>query len=168
LRHPGYYLLAHWNWKSAITSAIIRGLLFFFTNLSAGFSAASWALLLQFAYRATTSGFWGAITQALRLAQPRWVAALTVSLGLTALVHAVEFLVAWLGDTAELRRSIVVSLCFTVVSNLFNLYVMQRNALVVGAQGDSLGKDMSRMPRLIAGFLAWPFVRIASLLKGRA
>ncbi len=164
-RHPGHYLIAHWNWKSAATSAVIRGMLFFFTNLSAGVSAASWALLLQFVYRAATSGFWGSFTQALRTARPAWLAALTVGVGLTGFAHILEFLVAWLGGTAELKRSIVVSICFTVVSNLFNLYVMQRNALVVGKHGDSLVRDMARMPALIAGFVAWPFVSLARALR---
>jgi hypothetical protein len=164
-RNPRHYLIAHWNWKSALTSAIIRGLLFFFTNFSAGVAAASWALLLQFGYRAATSGFWGSFTQALRKAEPRWLAGLTVGVGLTAVAHIFEFLVAWLGGTAELRRSIIVSVCFTVISNLFNLYVMQRNALVVGKQGDSLLRDMARMPRLIAGFIAWPFVSLTNRLR---
>ncbi|MCW5963141.1 MAG: hypothetical protein KIT83_03805 [Bryobacterales bacterium] len=167
VRHPGHYLIAHWNWKSAVTSAIVRGLLFFFTNLSAGFSAASWALLLQFVYRAATSGFWGSFTQALRTARPHWLAALTVGVGLTGFAHLLEFLVAWLGDTAELKRSIIVSICFTVISNLFNLYVMQRNALVVGEHGDSLTRDMARMPGLIAGFVAWPFTSLGKRLRQR-
>lgn len=165
--HPRHYLIAHWNWKSALTSAIIRGLLFFFTNLSAGFSAASWALLLQFVYRAATSGFWGSFTQALRTARPHWLAVLTVGVGLTSFAHILEFLVAWLGGTAELKRSILVSVGFTVISNLFNLYVMQRNALVVGKHGDSLWTDMVRMPGLIAGFVAWPFQAVFRRLRAR-
>jgi hypothetical protein len=69
------------------------------------------------------------------------------------------------GGTAELKRSIIVSVCFTVVSNLFNLYIMQRNALVVGEHAQSFGKDMAQMPRLIAGFLAWPFVSLFRWLR---
>lgn len=166
MRNPRHYLIAHWNWKSALTSAIIRGLLFFLTNFSAGIAAATWALLLQFGYRAATSGFLGSFTQALRRAEPRWVASLTVGVGLTAVVHVFEFLVAWLGGTAELRRSIIVSICFTVISNLFNLYVMQRNAMVVGKQGDSLLRDMARMPGLIAEFVSWPIRSLAGRLRG--
>lgn len=165
LHDPRHYLIAHWNWKSAFTSAVIRGLLFFATNFTAGLAAATWALLLQFVYRAATSGFFGSFTQALRVAEPRWLAALTVGIGLTTVAHIFEFLVAWLGQTAELQRSIMVSVSFTIVSNLFNLYVMQRNALVVGEHGDSLRKDLSRMPRLIAGFIVWPVVRLASWLR---
>ncbi|MDZ7638885.1 MAG: hypothetical protein U5J83_11675 [Bryobacterales bacterium] len=163
-RRPVHYFVAQWNWKSALTSALIRGLLFFATNITAGIQAASWALLLQFGYRVATSGFWGSFTQAMRYAQPRWLAGLAVGVGLTILAHVLEFLVHWAGDTAELKRSIIVSVCFTVVSNFFNLYIMQRNALVVGEHAQSFGKDMARMPRLIAGFLAWPF---ALLLQAR-
>ncbi|MCL4784522.1 MAG: hypothetical protein KJZ70_15920 [Bryobacterales bacterium] len=157
LRHPGHHFVAQWNWKSALTSALMRGVLFFATNVTAGFRAASWALLLQFAFRATTSGFWGAFIQAMRHAQPRWLAGLVVGVGLSAVVHGLELLVHWLGRTPELKRSVAVSIAFTVVSSLFNLYIMQRNALLVGEHAQSLAKDMAAMPRLIAGFLAWPF-----------
>jgi hypothetical protein len=157
-RHPARYFVAQWNWKSALTSALIRGVLFFVTNLTAGFQAASWALLLQFSYRVITSGFYGSFIQAMRYAQPRWMAGLVVGVGLSAVIHALELLVHWVGGTAELKRSILVSLGFTVISSFFNLYIMQRNALVVGEHAQSLAKDMAAMPRLIAGFLAWPFV----------
>jgi hypothetical protein len=165
LRHPAHYFLAQWNWKSALTSALIRGVMFFATNITAGFQAASWALLLQFGYRAATSGFWGSFTQAMRHAEPRWLAGLVVGVGLSVFAHALELLIHWVGGTAELRRSIIVSVCFTVISNLFNLYIMQRNALVVGEHAQSFGKDMAQMPRLIAGFLAWPFVLAVRQLR---
>lgn len=157
-RHPAHYFVAQWNWKSALTSALIRGAMFFATNITAGFQAASWALLLQFAYRAATSGFWGSFTQAMRHAEPRWLAGLVVGVGLSVFAHLLEFLIHWAGGTAELKRSILVSIGFTVISNLFNLYIMQRNALVVGKGSQSFGQDMAQMPRLIAGFLAWPFL----------
>ncbi len=164
-RHPLQYFVARWNWKSAFTSALIRGALFFFTNVSAGVEAASWALLLQFAYRVTTSGFWGAFIQAMRNAEPRWLAGLVVGIGLSAVVHGLELLVHWLGGTPELRRSMIVSVGFTVVSSFFNLYIMQRNALLVGENAQSLAKDMAAMPRLIAGFLAWPFVLLYRVIR---
>jgi hypothetical protein len=166
-RHPAHYFLAQWNWKSALTSALIRGVMFFATNITAGFQAASWALLLQFAYRAATSGFWGSFTQAMRHAEPRWLAGLVVGVGLSAFAHGLEFLIHWIGGTAELKRSILVSIGFTVISNLFNLYIMQRNALLVGENAQSLAKDMAQMPRLIGGFLAWPFVTVFGWLVRR-
>jgi hypothetical protein len=43
---------------------------------------------------------------------------------------------------------------------------MQRDAMVVGKQGDSLWRDMARMPMLIVGFVSWPFLRIANRLRG--
>lgn len=165
-RNPAHYFLAQWNWKSALTSALIRGAMFFATNITAGFKEASWALLLQFVYRAATSGFWGSFTQAMRNAKPRWLAALIVGVGLSVVAHALELLIHWAGGTAELKRSILVSVCFTVISNLFNLYIMQRNALLVGENAQSFGKDMAQMPGLIAGFLAWPFVAAFRAVRG--
>ena len=63
--HPNEYLIKKWNWKSAILSTILRSALFFFTNLTAGLPAAFAALATEWVYRGITSGFYGAVTEAL-------------------------------------------------------------------------------------------------------
>jgi hypothetical protein len=52
-----------------------------------------------------------------------------------------------------LARSILTSICFTQISNLFNLYAMRKGALIVGTEARPLGEDMMRVPSLIGGFL---------------
>ncbi|MDX2268950.1 MAG: hypothetical protein NW208_12645 [Bryobacter sp.] len=155
LRHPGRELVARWNRKSALTSALIRGAIFFFTNLSAGARAASGAWAAEFVWRFALSGFYGAITQRLRFATPRWAAMAAVGVGLPVFNHTLEFLIHSARGTPKLKLSILVSVIFTALSMLFNTYAMRRGVLVTGEGGQSLGEDFRQMPGVIGGFLLW-------------
>ena len=154
VRDPAGRLIQRWNWKAALTSSLFRASLFFFVNLTAGPKAAVGALLTELVLRSVTSGFYGSLTEALREAQPGWLAGLTAALLMPLANHSVELLVHWLRGTPKLTNSILASVCFTMVSTLFTLYVMRRGALIVGEDRQSLAHDMRRMPRLVAGFLA--------------
>lgn len=151
---PGELLLRRWNWKSAIFSSILRALIFFFANLRSGWHAAVGAMLAELMYRGITAGFYGALTQAFGEVEPEWAAGIAVSFLLPVVSHVVEFGVHWLRGTPHLKVSIISSVCFTVLSTLFNLYAMRRGVLVVGYSAGSVASDMRRIPRLIAGFVA--------------
>ena len=69
--HPREWI-HQWNWKTALTSALIRGTLFFFVNLTASAAAAYSALLTELTLRAFTSGFYGSVTQRFSRVEPRW------------------------------------------------------------------------------------------------
>jgi hypothetical protein len=97
--HPVKHLCHAWNWKSALLSSILRASLFFATNLSAGFPAAMAALKTELVFRGVTSGFYGALTEAFREAEPPWTAALAVMLLLPLATHAIELLVHWIPGT---------------------------------------------------------------------
>jgi hypothetical protein len=154
IKHPYEHLVRRWNWKSAVTSAIIRGAIFFTTNLSAGRSAAAGALLTELGYRALLSGVTGSVTQTLRTCQPAWGAALTASVILPGFSHLVEFTVHSLRRTPRMMTSVSVSIAFSVVTILFNLYAMRRGVLVVDGGGQTLLEDFAMMPRIVAGFVA--------------
>ena len=62
VRDPGRYLIARWNWKSALMSSLLRATIFFFTNLVAGWHAALGAMCAELILRSATSGFYGALT----------------------------------------------------------------------------------------------------------
>ena len=124
-RRPRHFLIARWNWKSALMSAVIRGVLFFAATLRSGFDAATAAFAIEFAFRAVTSGFFSSVTQAFRRATPDWAATLVVVAGLPLVAHVLEYLVHWLGGTERLGRAMVASVAFTVVSAAFTLYVMR-------------------------------------------
>jgi len=154
VRHPVSNLVYRWNWKSAITSSILRAGIFFSVNITAGLDAAFAAMMLEFVFRAITSGFYGAITQSFRRAEPAWAASITAMVVIPVMTHTMEFIVHWIGGTEKLAASILVSAGFSAFSTLFNLFAMRRGILVVGDERHSLVGDMIRMPRVIFEFAA--------------
>jgi hypothetical protein len=150
--NPRELLLDRWNWKSAVFSSIFRANLFLATNLTAGRQAAVLAAASEFLFRFLTSGFYGALTQSFRGAEPPWAGALAVTLLLPTVSHSMELMVHWLRGTPNLRASIIASVCFTGLSTAFNWFAMRRGALVVGQGQSSIWRDLARMPRLIAEF----------------
>lgn len=155
LREPVKHLLHRWNWKSALLSSILRASLFFATNLTAGLPAAIAAMKTELVFRGITSGFYGALTEAFRAAEPAWAAALTVMVLLPVANHSIEFFVHWLRGTQNLWSSILASMILTAFSTLFNFYLMRRGALIVGHGRHSLAKDLARLPRLALDFVTW-------------
>jgi hypothetical protein len=155
VRHPAKYLLYRWNWKSALLSSVLRAALFFAVNLSAGLHAALAAMETELVFRGVTSGFYGALTEAFREAEPPWEAALTVMLLLPVANHSVELLVHWLRGTRKLLPSILASMILTAFSSLFNYYIMRRGTMIVGTGRTSLRTDLARLPRLTLDFITW-------------
>jgi hypothetical protein len=151
---PGGSLLQRWNWKSALLSSLVRGTLFFATNLRYGFDAAAGAMLAEFCLRAATSGFCGALTQAFRSVRPAWKGMLAVLILLPIANHALEIAMHWLRGTPELFLSIGVSVSFTALSTSFNYFAMRRGLLTVGQGSQGLLRDLTQMPRLICAYCA--------------
>ncbi|MBO0722721.1 MAG: hypothetical protein J2P41_17995 [Blastocatellia bacterium] len=153
VRHPFDNLVRHWNWKAAVMSALFRGILFFVTTAGAGLKAALSAMTIESAFYISTAGFYGAITQAFRRAHPAWAAMLTVMFLQPIINHSLEFTLHWIGGTEKLARSIVASICFSILSAVFNLFAMKRGALIVGEERQSLFADLRRMPSIIFDFI---------------
>ncbi len=156
VRRPWYYLFDCWNWKAALFSASIRCVIFFTVNLTSGWEAASGAALVEFAYRLCAAGYYGAVAQAFSRARPVLVANLTALLVLPLFQHAIEFGIHWMRGTPRLATAVGVSMCFTFVSTLFNLYSMRRGALIVGVGSKSVWEDIMSFP-----VLAWDFAMSA-------
>jgi hypothetical protein len=152
-RRPYEYLVRRWNWKAGLTSAILRGAIFFSVNLTAGRDAAVGAMLTEFAYRILFSGFVGSVTEAFRKCEPAWAAAVTVSVVLPLISHVVEFTVHYLRGTPRVAAGVDASILFSIFSTLFNLYIMRRGVLVVGTERKPLLEDLAALPRLLIGFL---------------
>lgn len=155
LRDPVKYLVRRWNWKSALLSSVLRASLFFATNLAAGLPAAVAAMKTELVFRGVTSGFYGALTEAFREAEPPWAGALTVMVLLPLANHSVELFVHWMRGTQKLLASILASMILTAFSTLFNFYVMRRGTLIVGTGRSSLGTDLLRLPRHALDFVTW-------------
>ena len=156
VRHPWRYVISRWNYKSAVMSAIIRGPIFFVSNLPAGLEAASGAMVAECLFRLATAGLYGAMTQAFRRVEPPIAATIAAMLLLPLVAHTGELLLHWLRGTPRLAESLAASIVFTVLSTSFNLFAMRRGALITGHDSRPLLHDLARMPALFVAFvMSW-------------
>ena len=153
LRHPGRHFVRGWNTKAAALSALYRAVIFFFTTLKAGVEAALAALTVEAVFRVVASGFYGAVAQALRHAQPLWLSALIVTLALPAAIQALEALVHLQAGTPHLWRGLLVSTIAAGLSSLFMWFAMRRGAFLVGEDARPFREDLQHYPYLLAEFL---------------
>jgi len=135
-------------------------MLFLCANLRAGWRAAAGAMMAEFLYRAATSGFYGAITQAFSEAEPEWAATAASAVLLPLVSHSIELALHLMRGTPKIITSIIASVCFTVVSTMFNAYAMRRGTLIVGSGGGSIVSDLRRVPALLVGFLTAGAIRL--------
>lgn len=154
LLNPGRRLLLRWNWKTALLSACLRGTIFFCANIGAGLGAAINAMMIEAALFATLSGFYGALVQSFRRAQPAWAAALAVMVLMPAVNHTLEYFLHYASGTKKIAAGVVVSVVLSMLSALFNLFAMRRGVLIVGDERQSLVDDLRRMPRVVFDFVA--------------
>jgi hypothetical protein len=153
LRHPQQLLLL-WNWKSALLSIILRGPIFFVAAIRHGWKAALAALLTESIFCVLSAGFYGAVVQTLKDAEPQWLTAVFLTVVMPAIFQVLEYLLHWFRGTPHLRVAGIVSLVVSAVSALFNWYAMRRGTLLVGREGGGFGGDLHRLPRLLFGFVA--------------
>ena len=158
--HPYDRLIRRWNWKSAFLSSLVRAFLFFTTTLSAGLRAATGAAGAELLFRACTSGFYGAVTEAFVPVRPVRTGMLAALIVLPVLSHSLELAVHYARGTPHLTRAIGSSIAFTVCSTAFNLFAMRNGALIVGCGQQSIVTDLRRLPKLL-----WLFA--ADLINGR-
>jgi hypothetical protein len=156
IRHPIKMLVRRWNWKSAVMSALVRGSLFFATNIGAGLSAALGAMSIESAFYFTIAGFYGAMIQSFRRARPVWAATLTVMVLMPIVNHSLELTFHWIGGTERLSASIMASVGLSICSAVFNLFAMRRGILIVGEGRQSLIADLRSLPLIIIEFLTVP------------
>ncbi len=181
VQHPGQ-IITRWNWKSALLGAVLRAS-FYFTVYQA--SRESWlvtltAVCVELFFRFLTTGMSGAIVQSFRKAQPFWLANVIVSIMLPAFSHAVEFVTHYaqeryffdvFASTAEnsvaRQRAFAISVLFSVLSALFNLFAMKHGVLLVGAgeETGTLWDDIKKLPRMLGEFTAFLPVMIAKYLE---
>ncbi len=154
-------LVRRWNWKTAAMSGLMRGAIYFFTHISLGWRAALSAMSVEFVFRTFNTGALSSISQAFRRVQPKWKANLIVMLAFPAYSHIIEYTLHVLSGDQNVNKSIVISVLFSAVSAIFNLFTMRRGAfLVKDAEQKSLWSDLKSMPRIFVEFVAFPFVWI--------
>ena len=182
LHHPAQ-IITRWNWKAALLGAVLRAS-FYYTVYQA--SRESWlvtltAVSVELVSRFITTGIAGAIVQSFRKATPNWLANIIVSIMLPAMSHTVEFVTHYAQEryffdifaasenSVARQRAFAISVLFSVISALFNLFAMKHGVLLVGAGEETrtLGDDLKRMPRMVGEFTAFLPVLIAKFIEER-
>jgi hypothetical protein len=153
LRHPFYYFIQHWNWKSALFAAINRGTIFLVATMRRGRAEISIAVLVEIVFSCATAGIYAAFTQAVRFAQPEWLAASIVAVGIPSALYGFDYLAHVYTGMHNVRPAVTFATALSVVSTLFNLFMMRRGAMVVGEESQPLWRDLMRVPVLFVQFV---------------
>ncbi len=166
VRHPAQ-IITRWNWKTALIGALVRAS-FYFTVYQA--SRETWIVTLtavgvELAFRFVTTGLAGAVVQSFRRATPEWVATAIISVSLPTITHLIEFFTHYVQETYysdvfpaaandSRQKTFAVSVLFSVISAMFNLYIMRHGVLLVGAgeATQTLWTDVKKMPVLVKDF----------------
>jgi hypothetical protein len=167
LAHPWQHVIAHWNWKAAVLSGLIRGSIFFMANLPAGWPAALLALAVDLSFRLPLVGLYAALVQVFVNVEPVWAATAVVMVGVPCLSHTIEFTAHCLAGTPALKASVAASIALSVVSSGFELFAMRRGVFIVGPAAASLSHDLRRLPRVVGEFV-WAIVAgMRRLVRGQ-
>ena len=157
VRHPVEMLVYRWNWKAALMSGVMRSMIYLFTHLKEGWRAALGAMSVEFIFRVIVSGASGSLVQAFHNAAPVWLATLCVMIMLPAFSHMIEFTLHTLNGDVNKGKAIVISITFSILSAIFNLFAMRRDALLVkDDRAQSLGSDLAKMPAIVGEFMFYP------------
>ncbi len=179
IRHPSQ-IIKRWNWKSAILGALLRASFYFSAYLASreGWIVTLVAVLVEFSFRFFTSGISGALVQSFRKATPAWIATLIISVSLPVFGHTVEFFSHYAqekyfytifppSENNARQVAFAISVLVSVVSALFNIFMMRNGVLLVGAgeETKSLWGDFKQMPLLIFEFTLFLPKQIIQFVK---
>lgn len=129
------------------------------------------AALVQFIFRFAFAGVGGALIQAFRRVEPAWKALLAILLIVPVISHIFEFFVqlgfAYYTQTGDhTDEAILRSICISIISALFSLFIMRRDVMIVGeAESKSIWSDLAKFPVLIFEFVAFIPNEIAKMIR---
>lgn len=165
------YPLTHWNWKVALVTAVLRGLVCIAALWHMEAHARRHFGIVEAAFVLLTCGFFSALQQqtlSIRSEVVAWFSCVVIvplaSLGCDAALHF------WL-DGQQTRQLGIAALVFTVLSATFHWHMIRNGALLVGEDSESMGMDVRRIPKLTATYFAWPLMwvwRTASMLVAKS
>jgi hypothetical protein len=153
--HPAQTFYHSWNWKAALLSAMLRAPLFLIATLRQGIAAVSIAVIAEAVYSAAISGCYGSVVQKLRRAHPLWASGLLILVILPGLLLWLDYLLHLYTGMTNLKGGMLAAGSLSVLSSLFNWYLMSRDSLLVGKEGRSFASDIKRMPRMLTDFVCW-------------
>ena len=148
VKHPWNVFVIQWNWKAALLSAGIRGLLFCVALVPHGAGAMRGAGI-EIVFRIALGGCWGSAMQALSRARPAWLAGLLIALVLPGGAHTLEYGLLKFGGATHIKSGMIVSIGFSAASLLVNFGLMRRGLLLTGRGTGSLGSDFRRLPAVL-------------------
>lgn len=171
--HNPSQLFRQWNYKGAILSGALRAPIFLITYLAGreSLKLAIGAATAQFVFRFLFAGVGGALIQAFRRVEPAWKALMAILLIVPVISHIFEFLVqigfAHFTQTADhTDEAIIRSICISILSALFSLFIMRRNVMIVGeAESESIWRDLAKFPVLIFDFVMFVPFEIINLFR---
>ena len=102
---------------------------------------------------AVYAGCYAAVVQSIRNRRPLWLTAFTIAVVLPALGQVVEYEVHSWRSTPHRIVAVTISSILSVLSSLFNWYVMRNGSFLVGREQSSLSSDLKRFPLLLWRFL---------------
>jgi hypothetical protein len=153
MAHPIRTIVPPWSWKAAACSAVVRALAFFVTNLQAGHSAATKAMLVEAVYAIFVGGLIGAVSQQLRPAKPLWGTALLVCIGLPGLMTLAQAAIHHFAGTPHQSNGLLVSLCFAMLAASYSWYAMRCGAMLGGTEATTVWHDLQSLPRISLDFI---------------
>jgi hypothetical protein len=145
--------VALWNWKSAILSVAFRVPVFAAVTMRRGFDAMTGAVLAETAICAFYAGLYAAVVQYIRNRRPVWLTAFVIAVVLPALGQFLEYEVHTWRSTPHRILAVIISSILSVLSSLFNWYVMRQGTFLVGRERSSFTADLKRIPLLLWRFL---------------
>jgi len=167
ISHPAQ-VVARWNWKSALLGAALRAS-FYFTVYQASresFLVTFTAVMVELSFRFFTSGISGSLVQSFRKASPAWLAMGIVTVSLPIFGHSVEFVTHFVQEeyfasvfppsiNSSRQKAFAVSVLISVLSALFNIFLMRNGVMLVGAgeETKSLWGDFKSIPILLYEFI---------------
>lgn len=156
----------HWNWKVAMLTAVLRGLVCMAALRHMDVHARRHFGLVEAAFVLLTCGFFSALQQqSLMLTREAlaWLSCVVVvpltSLACDAGLHF------WL-DGRDTCRLGVAALVFTVVSATLHWHMIRNGALLVGDEAHTLQTDLKRIPKLVGTYFAGPVVWVGKIVSG--
>ncbi len=179
IQHPAQ-VITRWNWKSAMLGALLRAS-FYFTVYQASretMLVTLTAVSVELSFRFFTSGISGALVQSFRRAQPIWLATLIVSISLPVFSHTIEFITHYgqekyfssvfpASENNARQIAFAVSVLFSVMSALFNLFMMRHGVLLVGAgrETKTFWNDLKMIPSLVLEFVTFLPIQMVNFFK---
>jgi hypothetical protein len=88
---------------------------------------------------------------------------------LPAFSHMIEFTLHTMNGDVNKGKAITISIAFSIISAIFNLFAMRRDALLVkDARAQSLGQDLIKLPKIVGEFMFYPLVWLWNRSKKKA